>query len=110
MEPQMNADKRRLVNSDLRNYLFHSFKTMILLKNLIYNKYFISTLRSSRTLRCLILFTAEDVKAAKTSLKWIVYNYNRLSAFICVHLRLNFRFKQPSIEFLECKEIKCRGV
>ncbi len=43
--------------------------------NLIFNAYYINTLRSSRALRCLILFTAEGAKVAKTSLKRLVFNY-----------------------------------
>ncbi|MBE0521033.1 MAG: transglutaminase domain-containing protein [Candidatus Methanoperedenaceae archaeon] len=55
--------------SYLGNYEF-------IVKNLIFNTYSPSALRSLRALRCLILFTAEGAKDAKISSKPSVFNYN----------------------------------
>ncbi len=49
-------------------------RTDIMVKNLIFNNYFMNALRA---LRCLILFTAEDAKVAKISLKRLVFNYTQ---------------------------------
>ena len=141
MEPQINADERRFVDPDLKNFLDFSSETIVILKNLIYKTHLFNTSSSAMkkinnelgrtqnelmpsefvpvrfsslffsgsfmnhnswpTLRCFAKSTAKD---AKTSVKCLERSFdknNNLSAFICVHPRLNFYLDPSSLNLLQ---------
>ncbi len=76
----------------------------IIVKNLIFDTYFMNASRSLRALRCLILFTAKSAKVAKINLKCLVFN-NILTAdksWINADIRLkNQRLSEVPYIFLK---------
>ncbi len=82
MEPQINADERRFVDPDLKNFLDFSSETIVILKNLIYKTHLFNTSSSAMN----------------------------LSAFICVHPRLNFYLDPSSFNFLQYCDLMDRKI
>ena len=118
MEPQINADERRFVklnNEPLsgifpRSYCNNSPQSSQRTQRSVIMAPWYGNAQRLRT-RIMRIFTDLCVSASTVAPVDVAHTYgsrhtwrsvfhHNPSAFICVHLRLNIRFKQPSIGFL----------